>query len=123
MAVYCAALTGACLGFLWFNCHPAQVFMGDTGSLPLGGALGLAAIVSKHEALLVLIGGVFVLETGSVLLQVGWFRATGGRRLFRMAPLHHHFELGGWTETQVVTRFLILAVLFGLVAMASLKIR
>lgn len=123
MAVYCAALAGACLGFLWFNCHPAQVFMGDTGSLPLGGALGLAAVVSKHEVLLLLIGGMFVIETGSVLLQVGWFRATGGKRLFRMAPLHHHFELGGWTETQVVTRFLILAVLFGLVALASLKIR
>ena len=123
MTVYCLALVGATLGFLWFNAHPAQVFMGDTGSLPLGGALALAAVVSRHELLLFIIGGVFVLETLSVILQVGWFRTTGGRRLFRMAPLHHHFELKGWAETQVVTRFMILAVLFGLVALASLKIR
>ncbi len=123
MAVYCLALVGGCLGFLWFNAHPAQVFMGDTGSLPLGGALALVAVVSKHELLLFVVGGVFVLETVSVILQVGYFRATKGRRLFRMAPLHHHFELKGWAETQVVTRFMILAVLFGLVALASLKIR
>ncbi len=123
MAVYCLALVGGCLGFLWYNCHPAQVFMGDTGSLPLGGALALAAIVSKHEMLLLLIGGIFVIEAVSVLLQVVYFRTTGGKRLFRMAPLHHHFELKGWAESQVVTRFVILAVLFGLVALASLKIR
>ncbi|MFO7675890.1 MAG: phospho-N-acetylmuramoyl-pentapeptide-transferase [bacterium] len=123
MAVYCLALVGGVLGFLWFNAHPAQVFMGDTGSLPLGGALALVAVVSKHEFLLFLVGGVFVLEAVSVILQVAWFRSTGGRRLFRMAPLHHHFELKGWAETQVVTRFMILAVLFGLVALASLKIR
>ncbi len=123
MAVYCAALVGGCLGFLWYNAHPAEVFMGDTGSLPLGGALGLAAMVSKHELLLALVGGVFVLEAASVLLQVGYFRATKGGRLFRMAPLHHHFELKGWDETKVVTRFMILAVLFGLCALASLKIR
>ena len=123
MAVYCLALVGACLGFLWYNCHPAQVFMGDTGSLPLGGALALGGIVAKHELLLPLVGGVFLLETISVVLQVGYFRATHGKRLFRMAPLHHHYELGGWAETQVVTRFMIVAVLFGLVALGSLKIR
>lgn len=123
MAIYCLALVGGTLGFLWYNAHPAQVFMGDTGSLPLGGALAFVAVVSKHEFLLLIVGGVFVLETLSVILQVIWFRSTGGRRLFRMAPLHHHFELKGWAETQVVTRFMILAVLFGLVALASLKIR
>lgn len=123
MAVFCLALAGGCLGFLWFNTHPAEVFMGDTGSLPLGGALGLAAIASKQELLLFLIGGVFVLESVSVLLQVAYFRATGGRRLFRMAPLHHHFELAGWQESKVVTRFMIVAVLLGLVALATLKVR
>ncbi len=123
MAVYCAALVGGCLGFLWYNSHPAEVFMGDTGSLPLGGALGLAAMVSRHELLLFLVGGVFVMEAGSVLLQVGYFRATGGKRLFRMAPLHHHYELKGWDEPKIVARFMILAVLFGLTALASLKIR
>jgi phospho-N-acetylmuramoyl-pentapeptide-transferase len=121
--VLCMAVTGACLGFLWFNAHPAQVFMGDTGSLPLGGVLGLAAVLCKHEVLLPIIGGVFMLEMVSVVLQIGWFRATGGKRLFRMAPLHHHFELGGWAETQVVTRFMILAVLFAMAALATLKIR
>ena len=123
MAVFCAALVGGCLGFLWFNAHPAEVFMGDAGALPLGGALALAAVVSKHEILLALIGGVFVLEAVSVILQVAYFRATRGGRLFRMAPLHHHFELKGWAETKVVARFMILAVLFGLCALASLKIR
>ncbi|HDQ98959.1 MAG TPA: phospho-N-acetylmuramoyl-pentapeptide-transferase [candidate division WOR-3 bacterium] len=123
MTVYCLALVGGALGFLWFNAHPAQVFMGDTGSLPLGGALAFVAVVSRHEFLLFVVGGVFVLEALSVMMQVAWFRSTGGRRLFRMAPLHHHFELKGWAETQVVTRFMILAVLLGLVAMASLKIR
>jgi phospho-N-acetylmuramoyl-pentapeptide-transferase len=122
-AVFCMALTGACLGFLWFNAHPAEVFMGDTGSLPLGGVLGLAAVLTKHEVLLPIVGGVFVLEAGSVLLQVGYFRATRGRRLFRMAPIHHHFELAGWAEPKVVTRFMILAALFGLAALATLKIR
>lgn len=123
MTVYCLALVGACLGFLWFNCHPAQVFMGDTGSLPLGGALALAGIVAKQELLLPLIGGVFLMETGSVILQVVYFRATRGKRLFRMAPLHHHYELKGWTESQVVARFMILAMLFGMMALATLKIR
>ena len=123
MTVFCLALTGACLGFLWFNAHPAEVFMGDTGSLPLGGALGLAAVLTKHEVLLPIVGGVFVMEAASVLLQVGYFRATRGKRLFRMAPIHHHFELAGWSEPKVVTRFMILAALFGLAALASLKIR
>jgi phospho-N-acetylmuramoyl-pentapeptide-transferase len=123
MTVFCLAMVGACLGFLWFNAHPAQVFMGDTGSLPLGGLLGLAAILCKHEMLLPIVGGVFLLEAVSVILQVAYFRATKGKRLFRMAPLHHHFELTGWSEPQVVTRLLILAVLFGLGALGTLKIR
>jgi phospho-N-acetylmuramoyl-pentapeptide-transferase len=123
MTVLCLAVTGACLGFLWYNAYPAQVFMGDTGSLPLGGLLGLAAILCKHEMLLPLIGGVFLLETGSVLLQVLHFRVTGGGRLFRMAPLHHHFELKGWPEPKVVVRFLILGALLALGALATLKIR
>ncbi|MGB9742198.1 MAG: phospho-N-acetylmuramoyl-pentapeptide-transferase [candidate division WOR-3 bacterium] len=123
MAVLCLALTGACLGFLWFNSYPAEIFMGDTGSLPLGGALGLAAIVSKHELLLPIIGGVFILEAGSVLLQVLYFHSTGGRRIFRMAPLHHHYELKGWAEPKIVTRFMIIAVLCGMVALATLKVR
>ena len=123
LTVYCLALMGACLGFLWFNVHPAEVFMGDTGSLPLGGALGFVAIVSRHELLLPLIGGVFVMEAGSVLLQIVYFRLTKGGRLFRMAPIHHHFELKGWEEPKVVARLLILAVLFNMVALASLKVR
>jgi len=107
MTILCLAMVGACLGFLWFNAWPAQIFMGDTGSLPLGGILGLAAILCKHEILLPIVGGVLVMETGSTLLQIGYFHATGGRKLFRMAPLHHHFELAGWSEPQVVTRFMI----------------
>jgi phospho-N-acetylmuramoyl-pentapeptide-transferase len=123
MTVLCVAVTGACLGFLWYNAHPAEIFMGDTGSLPLGGLLGLAAVVCKHEMLLPLIGGVFVLEAGSVLLQVAHFRVTKGGRLFKMAPLHHHYELKGWPEPKIVTRFLILGVLFALAALATLKVR
>jgi phospho-N-acetylmuramoyl-pentapeptide-transferase len=123
MTVFCLAMVGACLGFMWFNAYPAQVFMGDTGSLPLGGLLGLVAILCKHEMLLPIIGGVLVMETGSTIMQIAYFRATRGKRLFRMAPLHHHFELAGWSEPQVVTRFMILAVLFGLGALATLKIR
>jgi phospho-N-acetylmuramoyl-pentapeptide-transferase len=123
LTVYCLALAGACLGFLWFNAHPAEVFMGDTGSLPLGGALAFAAVVCKQELLLPLVGGVFVLEAVSVLLQVGYFHSTGGRRLFRMAPIHHHLELGGWSEPKVVTRLTIVAVLLGMLAVATLKVR
>jgi len=123
LTVYCAAVVGACIGFLWFNAHPARIFMGDTGSLALGGALGTVAILVKKEFLLVVIGGIFVVEAVSVMLQVAWFRRTGGRRLFRMAPLHHHFELTGWSETQVVVRFWIIGILLLLVGMSSLKLQ
>ncbi len=132
LAVFCAALLGASLGFLWFNAHPAGVFMGDTGSLAIGGALGTVAILLKAEFLLLLIGGVFAAEAVSVLVQSGvykWFKRTRGReyanahRVFRMAPLHHHFEKLGWRETTVVTRFYIVGVFCALVALATLKVR
>ncbi|MFT5232792.1 MAG: phospho-N-acetylmuramoyl-pentapeptide-transferase [Candidatus Krumholzibacteriia bacterium] len=123
LTVYCAAVVGASIGFLWFNAHPARIFMGDTGSLALGGALGTVAILVKKEFLLVVIGGVFVVEAVSVMLQVLWYRRTGGRRLFRMAPVHHHFELKGWSETQVVVRFWIIAILLLLVGMSSIKLQ
>lgn len=123
MAVFCFALTGACLGFLWYNAYPAEIFMGDTGSLPLGGALALAAVLSKHELLLPLVGGVFVLETATTLLQIAVYHTTRGKRVFRMTPLHHHYELLGWPEPKIVTRFTILAVLFSMVAVATLKVR
>jgi len=123
LAVYCAAVVGAGLGFLWFNAHPARIFMGDTGSLALGGALGTVAILVKREFLLVIIGGMFVVEALSVMLQVFYYRRTGGRRIFRMAPLHHHFELGGWSETQVVVRFWIIGILLLVVGMSSLKLQ
>ncbi len=128
LTVFCSALIGASLGFLWFNCHPAQMFMGDTGSLALGGALGLIAVLIHQPLLLVIAGGVFVLEAVSVILQRGWFRYTRrrfgtGRRIFLMAPLHHHFEKKGWYESQVVMRFYILCVLFAVVALSTLKIR
>ncbi len=115
LAVLCAALTGACLGFLWFNAHPASVIMGDVGSNALGAGLAAVAIITKTEFILGIVGLVFVLEAGSVLLQVAYFKWTGGRRLFRMSPLHHHFELSGWTETQIVTRFWLIAVFAALV--------
>jgi len=113
---------------LWFNCHPAQVFMGDTGSLALGGALGLIAVLIHQPFVLVIAGGVFVMEAGSVLIQKGWFKYTRkrygeGRRFFLMAPIHHHFEKKGWYESQVVTRFYILCVLFAVVALSTLKVR
>jgi phospho-N-acetylmuramoyl-pentapeptide-transferase len=123
LCVFYAAITGAILGFLWFNCHPAQVFMGDVGSLPLGAAMGFGAIVSRNEILLLVIGGVFVMELMSVVLQVGYFKYTGGKRLFKCAPIHHHFHLAGWSEPQVVVRFWLLAVAFAAIAMATLKIR
>jgi phospho-N-acetylmuramoyl-pentapeptide-transferase len=128
LTVFCAAMMGAAMGFLWFNCHPAQVFMGDTGSLALGGALGVVAVLIHQPFVLVIAGGVFVMEAASVILQRGWFRYTKrrfgeGRRLFLMAPIHHHFEKKGWYESQVVTRFYILCVLFAVVALATLKIR
>jgi phospho-N-acetylmuramoyl-pentapeptide-transferase len=128
LTVFCAALIGAGLGFLWFNCHPAQVFMGDTGSLALGGAFGIIAVLIHQPFVLMIAGGVFVLEAVSVILQTGWFRFTRkyygtGRRIFLMAPLHHHFEKKGWYESQVVMRFYILCVLFAVIALATLKLR
>ena len=123
LSVYCASVVGAGIGFLWFNAHPARIFMGDTGSLALGGALGTVAILIKKELLLVVIGGMFVIEALSVMAQVTWFKRSGGRRLFRMAPLHHHFELGGWSETQVVVRFWIVGILMLLLGMSSIKLQ
>lgn len=128
LTVFCAALLGAGLGFLWFNCHPAQVFMGDTGSLALGGAFGIVAVLIHQPFILVIAGGVFVLEAVSVIMQKGWFKYTRlrtgtGRRIFLMAPLHHHFEKKGWYESQVVARFYILCVLCAVLALATLKLR
>lgn len=120
LAVFASALTGACVGFAWFNCHPAQVIMGDTGSLALGAALGCLAILTKTELLLVLVGGVFVVEALSVVIQVTYFRLTHGKRVFRMSPLHHHFELSGWQEPKVVTRFWILGLVFSVLGMLCL---
>ena len=128
LSVVCGAMTGACLGFLWYNCPPAQVFMGDTGSLPLGGLIGYVAIVIRQELMLLIVGGVFVLEAISVIIQVSYFKRTKrllgeGKRFFLMAPLHHHFHLKGWTETQVVARFWLLAILFAVVALVTVKLR
>lgn len=122
LTIFCGSLVGASLGFLWWNSHPAEVFMGDVGSLALGGALGTVAILTKQELLLPIVGGVFVLEGLSVILQVGSFKLRG-KRIFKMAPLHHHFELIGWAEPKVITRFLILAILFALLSLATLKLR
>ncbi len=122
LAVYCGALVGAGLGFLWFNAPPAMVFMGDTGSLSLGGGLGAVAVVTKHELVLAIIGGLFVLETVSVIVQVASFKMTG-RRVFRMAPLHHHYEQKGWAEPTIVIRFWIIAVILALIGLATLKLR
>jgi phospho-N-acetylmuramoyl-pentapeptide-transferase len=123
LCVFYSAILGAVLGFLWFNCHPAQTFMGDVGSLPLGAAMGYGALVTRNEILLLIIGGVFVMELLSVVLQVGYFKYTGGKRLFRCAPIHHHFHLIGWSEPQVVVRFWLLAAAFAALALATLKIR
>jgi phospho-N-acetylmuramoyl-pentapeptide-transferase len=122
LTIFCGSLVGASLGFLWFNCHPAEVFMGDVGSMALGGALGTTAILVKQEFLLVIVGGLFVVEAASVIVQVASVRLRG-RRVFRMSPLHHHFELAGWSETKVVIRFWILAIVFSLLALATLKLR
>ena len=122
LAVFCGAMVGASLGFLWFNAHPAEIFMGDVGSLALGGAIGCLAVMIKQELLLVLVGGLFVLEALSVILQVASFKITG-RRIFKMSPLHHHFELSGWRETKVVVRFWIIAIIFAMLALATLKLR
>ena len=122
LAVFCGAMVGASLGFLWFNAPPAMVFMGDTGSLSAGGALGAVAVVTKHELVLAMVGGLFVLETVSVVVQVASFKLTG-KRVFRMAPLHHHFEQKGWEEPTIVIRFWIIAVILALIGLSTLKLR
>jgi phospho-N-acetylmuramoyl-pentapeptide-transferase len=123
LTVFVGALTGACLGFLWWNAHPAQIIMGDVGALSLGGTLAIVAILIKQELLLFALAGVFILEALSVLLQVSYFKLSGGRRLFKMAPLHHHFELSGWPEGKVVIRFWIIGIVFALLSLATLKLR
>jgi phospho-N-acetylmuramoyl-pentapeptide-transferase len=123
VAIICAAIAGAGLAFLWFNAYPAQVFMGDVGALALGGALGTIAVITRQEIVLFIMGGVFVAETFSVMLQVAYFRWGGGKRIFRMAPLHHHFELSGWKENQVVVRFWIITIMLVLVGLSTLKVR
>jgi len=123
LTVFCGSLVGASIGFLWYNAHPAEIFMGDVGSLALGGAIATVAVIVKQELLLPFIGGVFILEAASVILQVGSYKLRGGKRIFRMAPLHHHFELGGWSESKVITRFWILALVFALFALTTLKLR
>jgi phospho-N-acetylmuramoyl-pentapeptide-transferase len=122
LTIFCGSMTGACLGFLWYNAHPAQIFMGDVGSLSLGGAMGTVAILIKQEVLLLFIGGVFVLETISVILQVGSFKLRG-KRIFKMAPLHHHFEALGWTESKIIVRFWIVGLVMALFALTTLKLR
>lgn len=122
IAVFCGAMIGACLGFLWYNAPPAQVFMGDTGSLALGGALGTVAVATKHELVLAIIGGLFVVEAVSVMLQVGFYKRTG-KRIFLMAPIHHHFEKKGWKEPTIVIRFWIIAFVLALIGLSTLKIR
>src|SRR6266446_5535015 len=122
LSVFCAALVGAAIGFLWFNCYPAEVFMGDVGSLSLGAAIGMLAVLTKTELLLPLIGGLYVLEAGSVIVQVASFKLTG-RRVLRMAPLHHHFELEGWSEPKIIVRFWIVSFALALLALSTLKLR
>ncbi|MBU0673629.1 MAG: phospho-N-acetylmuramoyl-pentapeptide-transferase [Proteobacteria bacterium] len=123
IAIFCGAMVGAGLGFLWYNAFPAQVFMGDVGSLAIGGGLGMIAIIIKQEILLAIVGGIFVMEALSVILQVGFFKLSGGKRIFLMAPFHHHFEKKGWHEPKVVVRFWIVSIVLGLAALATLKIR
>ncbi|MBN1930070.1 MAG: phospho-N-acetylmuramoyl-pentapeptide-transferase [Desulfobacterales bacterium] len=123
IVVFCGALAGAGLGFLWFNTYPAQVFMGDVGSLSIGAVIGSVAVITKQEILLVLVGGLFVIEALSVIFQVGFFKITKGRRIFRMAPLHHHFELKGWPEPKVIVRFWIIAIILALISISTLKLR
>jgi phospho-N-acetylmuramoyl-pentapeptide-transferase len=122
LAIFCGAMLGASLGFLWYNAHPAEVFMGDVGSLSLGAALGTLAVVTKHELILVVVGGIFVAETVSVMLQVASYKMTG-RRIFKMAPIHHHFEQIGWPESKVITRFWIIGIILALISIGSLKLR
>ncbi|MEG9432781.1 phospho-N-acetylmuramoyl-pentapeptide-transferase [Terriglobus sp. ADX1] len=123
LTIFCGAMVGASIGFLWYNAHPAEVFMGDVGSLALGGAISTVAVLIKQELLLPFIGGVFILEAVSVMLQVGSYKLRGGKRIFKMAPLHHHFELSGWSESKVITRFWIMALIFALFALTTLKLR
>jgi phospho-N-acetylmuramoyl-pentapeptide-transferase len=123
LIIFCSTVVGAGLGFLWFNSYPAQIFMGDVGSLGLGAALASVAILVRQELVLLIMGGLFVIETLSVILQVGYFKLSGGKRLFKMAPLHHHFELKGWAEPKVIVRFWIITVILVLCGLASLKIR
>ena len=123
LTIFCGAMVGASIGFLWYNAHPAEVFMGDVGSLALGGAIGTVAVLIKQELLLPFIGGVFILEAVSVMLQVGSYKLRGGKRIFKMAPLHHHFELIGWSESKVIARFWIMALVFALFALTTLKLR
>jgi len=123
VTIFCGSMVGASIGFLWYNAHPAEVFMGDVGSLALGGAIGTVAVIIKQELLLPFIGGVFIMEAMSVILQVGSYKLRGGKRIFRMAPLHHHFELLGWSESKVIARFWIMALVFALFALTTLKLR
>jgi len=123
LAVFCGAMVGAGMGFLWFNAYPAQLFMGDVGALSLGAALGTVAVITKNEILLIIIGGIFVVEALSVIFQVGYFKMTQGKRIFRMAPLHHHFELQGWPEPKIIVRFWIIAVILSLLSLSTLKLR
>ncbi len=123
LTIFCGAMVGASIGFLWYNAHPAEIFMGDVGSLALGGAISTVAVVIKQELLLPFIGGVFILEAVSVMLQVGSYKLRGGKRIFKMAPLHHHFELSGWSESKVIVRFWIMALVFALFALTTLKLR
>jgi len=123
LAIICGAIIGGGLGFLWYNAQPAEVFMGDTGSLSLGGTLGVMSVITKHELVLAIIGGLFVIETLSVIIQIYYFKMTGGKRFFLMAPIHHHFEKKGWSESKVVIRFWIVAVIFAMIGLSSLKLR
>ena len=123
ITVFCGALAGAGLGFLWFNAYPAQIFMGDVGSLSIGSALGIVAVITKQEILLILVGGLFVIETLSVIFQVGFFKITCGHKFFKMAPLHHHFELKGWPEPKIIVRFWIIAITLALISISTLKLR
>lgn len=123
LTVLCGAIVGSCIGFLWFNAQPAEIFMGDTGSLAMGGTLGAISVITKHELVLAIVGGVFVMETLSVIIQVYYFKLTCGKRIFKMAPIHHHFEQSGWSEPKVVIRFWIMAIIFAIIGLSSLKLR
>jgi phospho-N-acetylmuramoyl-pentapeptide-transferase len=123
LAVFCGAMVGAGVGFLWYNTYPAQIFMGDVGSLSLGGALGTIAVMTKQEIILAIVGGIFIVETISVIFQVGWFKVSNGKRMFRMAPIHHHLELKGWAEPKVIVRFWIISIILALIAVSTLKLR